>query len=77
MEKFIKKSIAKNFLNTMNVYVFGTEKRMEDLLSMFQTIALEWKNTENFSLKAPELNSWFPKTWNRFKNANQLQKSII
>ena len=56
-KSLLKKGIAKNFLNTMNVHVFGTEKRMEDLLSMNRIIGLELKNTENLSLKAPELNS--------------------
>ena len=56
-KSLLKKGIAKNFLNTMNVHVFGTEKRMEDLLSMIRIIGLELKNTENLSLKAPELNS--------------------
>ena len=41
----------------MKDHVFGTEKRMEDLLSMIRIIGLELKNTENLSLKAPELNS--------------------
>ena len=56
-KSLLKKGIAKNFLNTMNVHVFGTEKRMEDLLSMILIIGLELKNTENLSLNAPELNS--------------------
>ena len=56
-KSLLKKGIAKNFLNTMNVHVFGAEKRMEDLLSMIRIIGLELKNTENLSLKAPELNS--------------------
>ena len=56
-KSLLKKGIAKNFLNTMNVHLFGTEKRMEDLLSMIRIIGLELKNTENLSLNAPELNS--------------------